>query len=328
MSIFLTGGTGFVGGALGRALTQRGENVTALARNISKQPAEAEWRPNWVVGDITKDGSWKEALSGHDTVVHAAGRLGAFGISEAAYNRLHVDGTRRLFEAAAACGVERILYISSPGVLGSTNGPPLTELAPYGPTNPYERSKAAAEKMVLEMAAAGLPVIVVRPEFLYGPGDLHVLGLFKAIESGRFFLINGGRSTCHPTFIDDGVRGMLLALDRGQPGEIYQIAGPAPVEFRHFVDGMAEALGSSRPKLSVPRSIALAGAAVLEQIGHWTGWRPPLTRSAVDFFSTSYRFSWAKAERELGYRPHTALPDGLRQTVAWYRQNGYLPRPK
>ena len=322
MKIFLTGATGFVGGALSRALLARGDKVTALVRQ--PPPESGSWEIRWVRGDLTADGSWLTALAGHDAVIHAAGRLGAFGISEKAYVQLHVEGTRRLLEAAGSAGVRRLLYVSSPGVLGPTRGSALTEEAPYRPTNRYERSKALAEKLVRKFAEHGLPVVIVRPEFLYGPGDLHVLGLFRAIQRGRFFLINGGRSSCHPTYIDDGVRGMLLALEKGGEGEIYQIAGESPVAMRDFSAEIAAALGREPSWMSLPRPIMVAGAAVLEQIGRVAGWTPPLTRSAVDFFSTSYRFSWQKARQELGYEPAITLEEGIRRTVAWYRQNGYL----
>lgn len=324
MTVFLTGGTGFVGGALLQALLNQGHQVTALARRLPDNGFEDRPGLRWVRGDITQDGPWPAAITGHDTVVHAAGRLGVFGVSEAAYNLLHVEGTRRVLYGAEAAGVKKILYVSSPGVLGSTDGPPQRETAPYQPTNPYERSKAQAEKLVRQRAATGVPVVIVRPEFMYGPGDLHVLGLFQAVHSGRFFLINGGRSTCHPTYIDDGVNGMLLALERGRPGEIYHIAGEAPVPFQDFIAEMARALKCRPPRLSLPRPLTLAAATVLEQLGRWTGITPPLTRSAVDFFSTSYRFSWEKARQELGYEPQVPLAIGLEKTVAWYRQNGYL----
>ncbi|MDJ0754498.1 MAG: NAD-dependent epimerase/dehydratase family protein [Ardenticatenaceae bacterium] len=324
MNVFLTGGTGFVGGALLQALLSQGAAVTALTRRSPSQVNPSTPLLRWVEGDVTQPGQWTSQLTDHEVVVHAAGRLGAFGISEAEYVELHVEGTRRLMEAAGEAGVSRILYVSSPGVLGPTVEKPKSEEAPYGPTNPYERSKAAAEKLVLEMASTGAPIIIVRPEFLYGPGDLHVLGLFQAVATKRFFFVNGGRSYCHPTFIEDGVRGMMLALENGRAGEIYQIAGEKSVTFHQFIAAMAEAMAVQVPRLSLPRPLVYAGAAVLEFAGQLTGITPPLTRSAVDFFSTSYRFSWAKANEELGYRPQVSLGDGLRRTVAWYRENGYL----
>lgn len=324
MNVFLTGGTGFVGGALLQALLGRGAAVTALTRRSPSQENPSTPLLRWVEGDVTQPGAWTSQLADHDVVVHAAGRLGAFGISESEYHELHVEGTRRLMGAAAAAGVERILYVSSPGVLGPTADKPKSEDASYGPTNSYERSKAAAEKHVLEIASAGAPIVVVRPEFLYGPGDLHVLGLFRAVATKRFFFVNGGRSYCHPTFIDDGVRGMMLALEKGRAGEVYQVAGEKSVSFHQFIATMAEAMAVEVPRLSLPRPLVYAGASVLEIAGQMTGITPPLTRSAVDFFSTSYRFSWEKANKELGYRPQVSLVEGLQRTVAWYRENGYL----
>ncbi len=325
MKVFLTGGTGFVGGALACALTRAGHQVIGLIRPNRGRPAPPPAGVTWVEGDVTRPESLRGCLDGCDWLVHAAGRLGAFGIPDAEYYRLHVLGTRHVLEEAAAGGVRRILVVSSPGVLGPTGGPPQDETAPYAPSNPYERSKAIAEKEALTFVERGLPLVIVRPEFLYGPGDHHVLGLFRAIQSGRFFLIDRGRSFCHPTFIEDGVRGMLLALETGAIGEIYQVAGETSLPMAAFTAAIARTLGRPVPRFLLPRGAAVTAANLFEQIGRLTGLTPPLTRSAVDFFSTSYRFSIEKARRELGYQPQVSLEEGLARTVAWYRENGLLP---
>ena len=202
--------------------------------------------------------------------------------------------------------------------------PPATEEAPLAPSNGYERSKAAAEQTALRMAEMGLPVVIVRPEFVYGPGDRHVLGLFRAIQRGRFFYVNSGRALCHPTFIDDAVAGTLLALYHGQVGEVYHLCGPHPVTFRQLGEALADGLGVRRPWLSLPRWLAWGGAAVAETLGGWLGFRPPIGKAGIEFFSDSRHFSTAKAQQELGYTPRTTLETGIAQTISWYRQQGLV----
>ncbi|HEX6384108.1 MAG TPA: NAD-dependent epimerase/dehydratase family protein, partial [Anaerolineae bacterium] len=259
-------------------------------------------------------------------VIHAAGMLGRAGVAETYYHQLHVEGTRHvLAEIASMPGtLPRVLYVSSPGVLGPITGKPAGERAPLAPSNRYERSKAAAEQVAYAFAREGLPVIIARPEFIHGPGDTHVLGLFRAVQRGLFFYVGNGQNTCHPTFIDDAVDGLLRCLRYGQPGAIYHVTGPEPVTFRHLAETVAMSLGVPPPRLAVPRPIAWLVALTLEGLGKVSGKEPPLSRTGVAFFSEDRRFSWQKAHRELGYTPRFDLQTGVRKTVTWYREQGLL----
>jgi nucleoside-diphosphate-sugar epimerase len=250
--------------------------------------------------------------------------LGQPGIPEAAYHQLHVEGTRNILTAAAESGAERVLYISSPGVLGPIDGDAADETVPLAPSNPYERSKAAAEKIVLDLASQGLPVVIARPEFIYGPGDWHVLGLFQAVKRGLFFYIGGGQAVCPPTYIEDAVRGIVLCLEKEESGQIYHITGPRPVTFREYGETIADVLGVRRPWLRLPKAAALAGAVGLEALAKITGMTPPLSRTGVAFFSENRRFSWERARRELGYQPQVDLAEGVEKTADWYRQQNLL----
>jgi len=321
-TVAITGATGFVGSSLVRSLISQGMDIIALVRPDSSRQALDGLEVSWVEGDITDPSSLRDAFSGAEWLVHAAGLLGQAGIPEKSYQKVHVDGTRHVLTAAAGCS--RILYISSPGVLGPIAGPPADETAPLAPSNAYERSKAAAEEVALSFAREGAPVIVARPEFIYGPGDRHVLGLFQAVQRGRFFYISGGHTSCHPTYIEDATDGLLRCLKNGAPGEIYHITGPRPVTFRELGRRMAAALDVREPRLSLPRSAAWLGALALETGSRITGKKAPLSRSGVAFFSENRRFSWEKARQELDYRPQYELQDGLRLTVDYYRQQGLL----
>ena len=324
MRVLITGITGFLGGALARAYIKQGGDVVGLARPCSSRKWLSDRPIEWLEGDITDPSSLEGKFQGIDAVIHAAGRLGKFGITEAEYDAIHVDGTRNVLVEAERAEVSRVLHISTCGVLGPTAPTPMTEEAPFSPSNPYEWSKMEGERVASFFADQGVPVIIGRPDFIYGPYDEHVLGLFRAIAAGQYFHIDGGRATCVPTYIDDCVAGLMLALTNGEPGEVYQITGAEPVSFQHFVTTIAQALDVAPPRLSIPKPLATVGARTLELVTPLVGKSPPLTVNAVDFFTHHHQFSFAKAERELGYRPAVDLRSGIERTVAWYRQVGLL----
>lgn len=321
-TVAITGATGFVGSTLARSLIAQDMDIIALARPDSSRQALADLQVSWVEGDITDPHSLKGKFLGADWLIHAAGMLGQPGIPEDTYTKVHVDGTRFVLEEATGCS--RILHISSPGVLGPIAGPPADETTPPAPSNAYERSKAAAEEVALDYASRGVPVIVARPEFIYGPGDHHVLGLFQAVQRGMFFYVGGGHTSCHPTYIEDAADGLIRCLRRGAPGEIYHITGPRPVTFRELGRSLASAMDVSDPWLSIPRPLAWIGALALEAGARITGKAAPLSRTGVAFFSENRRFSWEKARQALDYNPQYDLQEGLRHTVEYYRQQGLL----
>lgn len=323
--IVVTGATGFLGSSLIRALVADATELTALARPASDLSVLEGLPVSIIMGDVSLPETLRGIFDGADAVIHAAGMLGRAGVTEESYFSLHVRGTQNvLTELSTSPSPPRLLYISSPGVLGPIAGPPADETTPPAPSNPYERSKAAAEAAVNGYAADGFPAVIVRPEFVYGPRDTHVLGLFRAVARRLFFYVDGGKHTCHPTYIADAVEGILRCLFCGQPGETYHITGPRPITFRELGESLAQALAVPSPRLSLPRSVAMAGAYVLEGLSGLVGREAPLSRTGVAFFSESRRFSWQKAHEQLGYTPSTDFETGCRITVEWYRQHGWL----
>ena len=369
MKVVLTGATGFVGGAVARRLAAEGADVHALALPSSDRTRLAGCPVSFHTGDITDPAGLAGLFDGARWVIHAAGMLGRFGVSEATYTRINAEGVGHVLAAVERAWKQgrtaadlRVLHVSSAGVLGpvrvtsedvvsgqwsvvseevtsderrTTSGAPLDsslvtrrssldEMSPLAPSNAYERSKALGEEVAAGYARDGLPLVVARPEFIYGPGDTHVLGLFRAIRRGMFFYIGDGTNTCHPTYVDDMVDGLLACLRRGAPGAVYHIAGPRPLPFRELAETIAAELGAPSPRLRVPVPLAWLGAAGLEAAGTLLGRDVPLSRTGVAFFSESRRSTYARAERELGFRPQVDLREGVARTVAWYRAEGLI----
>ena len=323
--VLITGGTGFMGSHLVRALCRAGRLVRVLARPTSDLRQLEGLDVEVVLGDVLLPNTLPEALDGVKVVYHLAGMLGGAPLPDAAYRDLHVNGTLNVLVTARAAGAERFVHVSSPGVLGPIQDPPADETWPHAPSNIYETTKSKGEKLALTFARhTGLSLTVVRPEFVYGPGDTHVLGLFRAIQKRRFFYIGSGENRVHPTFVDDAVRGMALCETAGRARRVYHVAGPAPVMIRQLVTTVAEALDVPPPRLRVPRLLATAVAAGLELAAMVVPFHPPLSRSAVNFFTETRAFSTDRARTELSYQAQVPLVEGVRRTVAWYREQGLL----
>jgi len=321
--ILVTGGTGFIGSHLVEALVKRGYKVRCLVREKSDVKHLKDLGVELVYGDICDENSLKNAVQGVSVVFHLAGILGRWGVPKEVYWDIHVKGTENLLKACIENGVKRIIYCSSAGVLGPIEKPPADESYPYNPSNIYEKTKAEAEKAILNCKEK-LEVTVIRPEFVYGPRDMHVLRLFDSIQKGRFFIIGDGESLLHPTYIDDLIQGFLLCLENEESiGEIYLITGETPVKVRDLVAMIAEELGVSPPKIHVPKWLAYMAAILFESASRLFNFEPPITLSQVKFFTQHRAFDYSKAKSELGYCPIN-LKKGIRKTVSWYRKNGYL----
>jgi len=349
MKAVLTGATGFIGGAVARRLAAEGVDGHALTRPGADRTRLAGLPVVFHDGDFTDPAGLVGLFDGATWVIHAAGMLGRAGVSEAEYRRVNAEGARAFLAAAAeayragrTAADLRVLHVSTAGVLGArmkdegggmNPGTPAPDSAfilqpssfeTLAPSNAYERSKALAEGYAAALAAAGLPLVIARPEFIYGPGDRHVLGLFRAIQRGQFFYIGDGNNTCHPTYVDDLVDGLLACLRAGAPGGVYTIAGPRTLTFRELAETIAAELGVRPPRWRVPRRLAWLGAAGLEGVGRLTGRGVPLSRDGVAFFSESRGSSIARARAELGYAPRVDLREGVARTVGWYRAEGLL----
>jgi len=323
--VLITGGSGFLGSHLARALRRAGRQVRLLIRPTSDLSRVADLDVELVVGDVMLAHTLPEAMKDAAVVYHLAGMLGNAATPNAVYRDLHVNGTLNVLVTARAAGVKRFVHVSSPGVLGPVQNPPADESQPHAPSNVYEGSKSEGEKLALEFARrTGFSLTVARPEFVYGPGDTHVLGLFRAVQRRRFFYIGSGENSLHPTFVTDAVQGMQLCEAKGQSGRVYHIAGPEPVTVRQLAASIAEALGVTPPRLRAPAFLARIAATSFELAAMFLPFHPPLTRSAVNFFTETRAFSTARAQAELGYQALVSLNEGVRRTVAWYQEQGLL----
>jgi nucleoside-diphosphate-sugar epimerase len=319
MKILITGATGFIGSRLAEKLACEGHEITALVRKASNAKFLKELGVKLFSGDIRIKKTLKGITKDMDIVFHLAGMLGKFGIPEKLYWDTNFRGTKNILEECLKQNVEKFIYCSSAGVLGPIKKPPADETHPRNPSNIYEKTKAEAEKLVLSYGE-NFSIVVLRPEFVYGPGDMHVYELFRVIQSGVFPIFR--KSFLHPTYIDDLVQAFELSMEKAKD-DIYIIAGERFVTVEEFADIIAKKLGISLLKIRMPAKLLRLSAVISEFLSKVFSFTPPITQSRINFFTENRAFDISKAKRELGYRP-IRLEEGLEKTIDWYKEVGLL----
>lgn len=315
---FVTGGSGFIGGALVRRLVAEGWTVRALARSGASADAVRERGAEPVRGDLDDVASMAAGAAGCEVAFHCAAHLGDWGTREE-FERGNVQGTRNALTAARRAGLRRFVHVGTEAALLA--GQPLVEAderAPLRFDSPalYSSTKARAEEAVIEANQNGLETIVVRPRFVWGRGDTTLLPtMTEMVRSGRFAWVGGGRHRTSTTHVDNVVEGLMLGAQRGAPGGVYFVTDGQPVVFRDFVTRLIETQGLTPPGRSVPVAVANAVATVGE-----TGWRmlslpgrPPLTRLAVWLSAVETTIDITRARTELGYAPVRTIDEGLEE---------------
>jgi nucleoside-diphosphate-sugar epimerase len=323
LNVALTGATGYTGSRLLTALLARGHEVRALVRPSSPRP---EARAAWVEGDLRDGAAASRLVEGVDAVVHVAAVYRTAGHPDSYYREVNVGGTERLLEAAARAGVRRFVHTSTVGVHGHVRHPPADESSPMEPGDIYQVTKAEAEARALAFHRdRGLPVAVVRPAAIYGPGETRLLKLFRAIARGRYAIVGSGRAFYHPVYIDDLVDGYLLALERPEAvGEAFILGGPRYVTQSELAALIARHTGGRVLPFHVPAGPLRLAGAVVEAICVPLGLEPPLHRRRVEFWTKSRAFSIGKARRVLGYEPKVDVDEGVARTARAYREAGWL----
>lgn len=327
MKVFVTGGTGFVGGAVVRRLVEAGHQVRALVRPTSDLRQLEGLPVERLVGDLSNYDSLRRGAEGCDWVFHVAALYSYWGHSWEAFYQTNVEGTRRVLQAAGEAGVGRIVYTSSIAALGfNRDGTPASEDTPVilaDKIGHYKRSKFLAEEVARDFARQGLPVVIVNPAAPVGVGDYKPTPTGQMIVdflNGRMFgYIDAGLNIVD---VEDVAEGHLLAAQRGRVGERY-ILGGENLTLKQVLDILAEVSGRPRVRLRIPYAVALAWSYVDVALARLNPHHIPSATPEKVRVSRQYEFyDSSKAMRELGYRPRPAR-EALRKAVAWYRNHGY-----
>jgi dihydroflavonol-4-reductase len=332
MRAFVTGGTGFIGGAVVRRLLADGHQVRALVRP-GADTRQLEGLPvERIAGDLGDVTGLRRGMAGCDWVFHVAALYSYWGHRWPDFYETNVEGTRRVLETAGEQGVARVVYTSSIAVLGlHPDRSPATEDTPSSLDDrigSYQRSKFLAEQVARDLGGQGLPVVIVNPSTPVGIGD------HKPTPTGQIIvdLLNGRMfgyvdTGLNVVDVDDVAAGHLLAAERGQVGRRY-ILGGENLTFKQMLDILAEAAGRPPVRLRIPHRLALAWSYVDVALARLNpGHQPTATPTKVRLSMRYEFFDPARAVRELGL-PQTPAREPLRKAVNWYRANGYAPKSK
>jgi dihydroflavonol-4-reductase len=326
--ILVTGGSGFLGSAVMRALLARGLTVRALVRSTSPRGNLAGLGCEVVDGDLTDVASLRSALAGVRYVFHVAADYRLWAPDPSELLRVNVEGTRNLAREALGAGVERMVYTSSVAALRVAGAiAPVDETAYLDPDEAigaYKRSKTLAEREIqLMVQREGLPAVIVNPTTPIGPRDI------RPTPTGRILLdaargripayVDTGLNFVH---VDDVAAGHLLAFEHGRIGERY-ILGGENLSLRDLLTTVADLSGRRSPRIRLPRAPLFPLAMGAEAVARITGREPLLTLDGLRMSRHRMFFTSDKAVRQLGYR-NRPYQEGVRDALAWFRTAGYL----
>jgi len=324
---FITGATGMVGSHLARRLLDEGLKVRALVRAASDTSLLKSWGVELVVGDV---GNANPALGSYladaDYVFHCAAMVSDWAPLEDMI-RVNVTGTRHLAEAAVACGrLKRFVYLSSMVVFGMHPQRDFDESAPLIHTGDhYNLTKIRAEELVQQFARdRGLPATILRPPYIYGPRDRQFLPrVLENLKNGKFRFVGSGRHPLTLVYVGNLVEALLLAATTPEAqGQVFLVTDGEAITRTRLMEIVCEETGYPMPTRHVPRWLVRAACPVFEGLYSLrrTAEPPLVNKFRLKFMSTPLTYSIAKARRVLGYAPKTTTEQGLRQTLAWFRE--------
>ena len=319
MTILVTGGAGYIGGRLVESLLAKGERVRVLDVRTAGAARLAQAGAELMQGDIRDREAVEVALSGCDSLFHVAALFEMWHPDQKAYYEINVGGTRNVLGTARDIGLGRVVYTSSAVTIGERQDQVGDECARHRGyfLSRYERSKYLAEQMALEVCKRALPVVVVNPTSVYGPGQTaHMTGALVRFLNGRLPAVTDSRLNF--VYIDDVVRGHLVAMERGRVGERYILGGDNTSLVR-FLSLAAEIAGVRCKPRQVPSWLLTATAGVLGAGSAITGRRPWICPDEARTALHSFVFDNRKAREELGLE-FTPLDRGLERTVSWLQK--------
>jgi len=328
MKLLVTGGGGFLGKALAKALVQEGHDVRSFSRGdyMELRSLGVEIRR----GDIAYEKSFFAAVKGCEAVFHVAAKAGVWGPYEE-YYKTNVVGTKNVINACIRNKVKRLIFTSSPSVVfGNTDQEGVDESEPYPRRylSHYPRTKAMAEQLVLKANSDTLATVSLRPHLIWGPGDNHLIPRIVArARSGKLRLVGDGKNLVDTVYIDNAVDAHLAALDCLSPGSVvsgkaYFITNGEPLPMAGIINKVLKAAGLPALTKKISTRAAYAAGAVMESVYSLLRRRdePLMTRFLARELSCSHWFDISAARRDLGYNPAVSIDEGMLKLKEWLQR--------
>ncbi len=331
--LLVTGATGFLGRHVVAAAKGAGWRVRVLARATSNLGPIAGLYDEVHTGDVTDAASLRGSCEGVTAVVHCAcavaSTFDAGRAADAAFMAVNAEGTANLADEVMKVPGLRFVQVSSTAAMGAPQTAVVGPDSPCQPKTPYQRSKRAAELLLLERAERGLNVVIVRTCVIAGPGKerSELLKMFKLVKAGLFPFLGNNLDIQKPLIdVDDVVQALLLATERGTGGGIYLVTSGGRHTMREILEVAQSLTGGPRTHVAIPVAAARLAARAFAQAGRFLpDWNVPITDERIDLFLADRQIDISRAERELGYAPkHQSVEEMLGATYRYYRQRGMI----
>lgn len=328
MRYLITGATGFVGGAIAEACVRKGHTLAALVRNSSNTSELEKLGATLYRGELNDPALVRQAVSEADVIVHCAAKVGDWGPIDD-YRQVNVECLRVLLEACKGQGLfPRFIHMSSLGVYATRHhyGTDETEPLPRSHGDGYSQSKVEAEELALRYYKEwDIPVVILRPGFVYGPRDKTVMPrIIDALRHNRLRYPGGGHAAMNLIFVDNLVDAVFLAVESERAvGQVYNLTDGEPVSKRKFIGSIADAMGLPHPTRTPPLWFAWGVTWCAEKLGKLRGVKkaPLFNFPRLKFIAYNLDFSIEKAMNELGYRPRVHFDEAIGVTMDWYKKH-------
>jgi UDP-glucose 4-epimerase len=326
MKIFLTGGTGFIGSHILPALLQEGHEVICSVRSASSVTFLKSIDRSLTVVDIQDEGPLLNALDYCEIVIHLAGQMGKYGLKYDTFYNTNCTFTEKLLLLSDKCNVNQFIFCSTPGVYGF--GKRLcSENTPYAPRNDYEKTKVIAEQIIKDFCENSfIKYTILRPDFVYGPGDVRRAKLYKSIKEKRFILTTSGKSYLHPTHIDDIKQTFIQCIGKANAmNQIFNVAAENDITAKDYLSTIADYTGSKLIHINLGYAISAMSASMIDNFTKFLfNMEGFVTKNKIDFLSLDHSSNIEKAKKLLSYHPIYNFSSGIPTALNWCEKNGLL----
>jgi len=326
MKVLVTGATGFTGKRLTEILLQKGYEVRVIIRNKSRFKIPKNGNLEIVIGDLKNITDVDIAVKDVQIIFHVAALYRTAGAAPQEYWDTHVKATENLLNSAHRNSVKKFIHTSTVGIHSHIENPPADENYQIKPGDIYQLTKWEGEKKAKEFHdKTGLPLVIIRPSAIYGPGDMRLLKLFKIASKKYSIILGSGEIFYHMVYVDDLANGLILAAESNiTNGEAFIIGGDGYISLNKMLDLISRILNKESKIIHLPAAPVQILGSVCEKICIPLGIDPPIYRRRVDFFIKSRAFDISKAKKILGYSPKVSLEEGLKRTAEWYKEKAML----
>ncbi|MCM1175363.1 MAG: NAD(P)-dependent oxidoreductase [Blautia sp.] len=320
MNIIVTGANGFIGtNLINELLNEKEYQITALVREKSKRNDLKEEERLSVIEVNYMEEETGRRFHNQDICIHLIGQMGKYGVKEEEFREINVNLTMRILRWCEQEGVKQFIFCSTPGVQGFGHRLAVEEER-YAPRNFYEKTKAQAEKEIISFCQkADIKYTIIRPDFVYGPGDRRRIKMYKNIKEKKFILTTSGKAYLHPTYILDVTQGFMKSLGNVYAyNQIFNISAKEDVTSQKYLTIIADCVNSRLIHINIGYKISVFLASIAERVFEKLLKKESfVSKNKIDFLALDHSTSNKKAEKLIGFAPEYDIKKGMEQTISW-----------